>query len=265
MHIVIIGGGQVGSSLARALSGDHDVVVVDYSPEVADVFQSMDVEFLLGSGTSADVLQQAGVAHADFFVAATALDEVNIVACALANRLGKPETICLVSRAEFLEGGSLGAFGITRVVWPEAQLAADIEQIVTSPGAIDAEVFAGGVVRLLEYRLDGTSPLTGVTLGALHLPRGSLVVAVKRAGRIFVPRGATTLQEGDKVILMGTPEAMREVEALVQTGRTGGRLQVTIIGGGDVGLQLAERLEKTPSVDLRILERGLDRLEAGAR
>jgi len=261
MHIVIIGGGQVGSSLARALSGDHDVVVVDYAPEVADVFQSMDVEFLLGSGTSADVLQQAGVAHADFFVAATALDEVNIVACALANRLGKPETICLVSRAEFLEGGSLGAFGITRVVWPEAQLAADIEQIVTSPGAIDAEVFAGGVVRLLEYRLDGTSPLTGVTLGALHLPRGSLVVAVKRAGRMFVPRGATTLQEGDKVILMGTPEAMREVEALVQTGRTGGRLQVTIIGGGDVGLQLAERLEKTPSVDLRILERGLDRGE----
>ncbi len=155
MRIVIIGGGQVGSSLSRALSSDHEVVVVDHDPAVADVFHAMDVQFLLGSGTSADVLQQADIARADFFVAATALDEVNIVACALANRLGHPKTICLVSRAEFLEGGGLSAFGITRLVWPEAQLAADIEQIVTSPGAIDAEVFAGGVVRLLEYRLGG--------------------------------------------------------------------------------------------------------------
>ena len=261
MRIVIIGGGQVGSSLARSLSGDHEVVVVDHAPEVADPFHAMDVEFLLGSGTSADVLQQADVARADFFVAATALDEVNIVACALANRVGHPKTICLVSRAEFLDGGGLSAFGITRLVWPEAQLAADIEQIVTSPGAIDAEVFAGGIVRLLEYRLAAESPLAGASLGALHLPRGSLVVAVKRAGRIFVPRGATTLQAGDKVIIMGTPDAMRAVESLVLAGRTRGRLQVTIIGGGDVGLQLAERLEKTPSIDLRILERSTARGE----
>lgn len=255
----------MGSSLARALAASHEVVVIDHDPDVAGAFQSMDVEFLLGSGTSADVLRQADVARADFFVAATALDEVNIVACALANRIGKPQTICLVSRAEFLgasgDGGGLEAFGISRVVWPEAQLAADIEQIVTSPGAIDAEVFAGGIVRLLEYRLDAASPLTGASLGALHMPRGSLVVAVKRAGRMFVPRGATTLQAGDKVIIMGTPDAMRAVESMVLAGRTGGRLQVTIIGGGDVGLQLAERLEKTPSIDLRILERGVERGE----
>lgn len=183
------------------------------------------------------------------------------MACALANRLGHPQTICLVSRPEFLDDGALSAFGITRLVWPEAQLAADIERIVTSPGAIDAEVFAEGVVRLLEYRLAAESPLAGASLGALHLPRGSLVVAVKRAGRMFVPRGATTLQAGDKVIIMGTPDAMRTVEALVHTGRPGGRLQVTIIGGGDVGLQLAERLEKTPSIDLRIVERGAARGE----
>lgn len=262
MRIVIIGGGQVGSSLARALSANHEVVVVDHDADVGDVIGALDVEFIHGSGTNADVLRRAGVATAAFFVAATALDEVNIVACALASRIGKPETICLVSRADFLGGDSgagLEAFGISRVVWPEAQLAADIEQIVTSPGAIDAEVFAGGVVRLLEYRLAADSPLAGRSLGELHMPRGALVVAVKRAGRIFVPRGATTLQAGDKVIIMGTPEAMGAVQALVHTGRTGGRLGVTIIGGGDVGLQLAERLEQTPSIDLRILERGDER------
>ncbi len=78
---------------------------------------------------------------------------------------------------------------------------------------------------------------------------------------MFVPRGATTLQAGDKVIIMGTPDAMRAVESLVQAGRTGSHLRVTIIGGGDVGLQLAERLEKTPSIDLRILESGTARGE----
>lgn len=262
MRIVIIGGGQVGSSLARSLSASHEVVVVDHDLEVGDLIGALDVEFIHGSGTSADVLRQAGVADAAFFVAATALDEVNIVACALANRIGKPQTICLVSRADFLGGaaaGGLEAFGISRVVWPEAQLAADIEQIVTSPGAIDAEVFAEGVVRLLEYRLDADSPLAGQSLGQLHMPRGALVVAVKRAGRIFVPRGNTTLAAGDKVIIMGTPDAMGAVQSLVHRGRTGGRLRVTIIGGGDVGLQLAERLERTASIDVRILERGEDR------
>ena len=193
LRIVIVGGGQVGASLARALSADHEVVVVDQAPEVEDVFQAMDVEFLLGSGTNEGVLSRAGVAECDFFVAATGLDEVNIVACALANRLGRPQTICLVSRAEFLDsagaGGGLAAFGVNRVVWPEAQLAADIERIVTAPGAIDAEVFAGGVMRLLEYRLDERSALTAGPLSGLRLPRGALIVAVKRAGRIFVPEG----------------------------------------------------------------------------
>ena len=268
MHIVIVGGGQVGSALARALAATHEVFVIDHDPDVGDVFQSLDVEFVLGSGTSEELLTRAGVGRCDVFVAATGLDEVNIVACALANRLGHPRTICLVSRAEFVPadpahgGGAdsgLAAFGIDRVVWPEAQLAADIERIVTVPGAIDAEAFAGGVMRLLEYRLGAGSPLTASSLSGLHLPRGALIVAVKRAGRIFVPRGTTELQADDKVIVMGTPEAMQAVEARVNPQRGSGRLEVTIIGGGDVGLQLAQRLEQIPQIDLRIVERGAER------
>jgi trk system potassium uptake protein TrkA len=116
-------------------------------------------------------------------------------------------------------------------------------------------VFAGGIVRLLEYRLAADSPLTATTLGALHLPRGSLIVAVKRSGQIFVPRGTTQLQPADKVIVMGTPDAMQAVQPLLHPGRADGRLQVTIIGGGDVGFQLAERLDATKNIDLRVVER----------
>ena len=263
MRIVIVGGGQIGSSLARTLAQDHEVVVIDHDRTVADAFTAIDAEFIVGSGTSEEVLGRAGIDAAGFFVACTGLDEVNIVACAIANRIGNPQTICLVSRADFVPGsqGHLEQFGIDRVLWPEAQLAEDIERVVTAPGAIDAEVFAGGVIRLLEYKLTTASTLTSAPLGQLHLPRGALVVAVKRGGRLFVPRGKTELAVGDKVIIMGTPDAMLQVEALVNRPGSGARMRVTIIGGGDVGLQVAERLEQLPAIELRIMERDLARGE----
>ena len=262
MRIVIVGGGEVGSALARALAAEHEVAVIDNAATVADRFASLDVDFIHGSGTSEDVLARADIKKAEFFIACTGLDEVNIVACAIANRISSPETVCLVSRADFLGSTSnagLEQFGINRVLWPEAQLAVDIEQVVIAPGAIDAEVFAGGVVRLLEYKLDASSTLVTAPVGALHLPRGSLIVAVKRAGRLFVPRGVTQLAVGDKIILMGTPDAMGEVEKLVRPGANHGRQRVTIIGGGDVGLQVARRLEHADGVDVRIVERGEER------
>jgi trk system potassium uptake protein TrkA len=259
MRIVIVGGGQIGSSLARALAADHEVVVIDHNRAVADTFTTIDAELIVGSGTSEEILERAGIHDARFFVATTPLDEVNIVACAIANRMASPETICLVSRADFTpdsrELQGLAQFGINRVLWPEAQLAADIEGVVTAPGAIDAEIFAGGRIRLLEYKLDAASKLITVPLGQLHLPRGSLIVAVKRGGSLFVPRGNTQLADGDKIILMGTPEAMRDVESLIHPTRGGGSIEVTIIGGGDVGLQLAERLERSPHCHVRIMER----------
>ncbi len=259
MRIVIVGGGLIGSSLARALAADHEVVVIDHDKTVADAFANIDAELIIGSGTSEEVFQRAGIKEARFFVATTPLDEVNIVACAIANRLANPETICVVSRADFVPDSKqlqgLEQFGIDRVLWPEAQLAADIEGVVTAPGAIDAESFAGGRIRLLEYRLGAGSRLTTVPLRELRLPRGALIVAVKRGGALFVPRGETQLAEGDKIIFMGTPDAMHDVEQLVHPRRDGGSIEVTIIGGGDVGLQLAERLESQPTCRVRIMER----------
>jgi Trk K+ transport system NAD-binding subunit len=219
------------------------------------VFQSIDVEFLPGSGTNEEVLSRAGVDRCDFFVAATGLDEVNIVACALANRLGRPQTICLVSRAEFLDsaGAGLSAFGVNRVVWPEAQRAADIERIVTAPGAIDAEVFAGGIMRLLEYRLDEGSALTSAPVSHLHLPRGALIVAVKRADRMFVPRGTTHLgrQLGvPKVITrVGRPANLRLFErvgidvAISARGAAVDSILHTITGGATSLLAVIEHGE----------------------
>ncbi|MGH2386339.1 MAG: Trk system potassium transporter TrkA, partial [Candidatus Limnocylindria bacterium] len=243
----------------------HEVVVLDHAPETADRFEKLDVDFIAGGGTAADVLRRAGVDRADVFIACTGLDEVNIVACGMANQLGSPKTICFVSREDFLgppdrrEG--LDLFGIHRVVWPEAQLAEDIERIVATPGAIDAEEFEGGAIRLLEYRLDAGSPLADRPLTQLRLPHGSLLVAVRRGDSFFIPRGDTCLTTGDKVIVMGTPDAMAQVQRRVSAAADRGRQSVTIIGGGDVGLRLAERLDGFRQVQLRVIERDRPRGE----
>lgn len=258
MRVIIVGGGEIGFALAQVLARTHDVVVIDHAPGVADRFEPLDVQFLQGAATSAETLERAGIARADVLVACTGLDEVNIVACAIGNRLGSPRTFCFVSREEFVEfhqdRGGLEQFGVDRVVWPEAQLAADIEQVIGTPEALDAEVFADGAIRLVEYRLEPGSAMIG-RLGSQHLPHGSLVVAVRRGDTLFIPRGDSVLAAGDRAIIMGTPEALQDVRRRVFPAAVARRQRVTIIGGGDVGLRLAERLESSSEVDVTVIER----------
>lgn len=153
-------------------------------------------------------------------------------------------------------------FGIDRIMWPEGQLAADIERVVAAPGAIDAEVFAGGQVRLLEYRLDEGSPFAGRGVASLDLPYGALLVGLKRGEAFSIPHGRTRIESGDKIVVMGTREAMREVQGLMRPGSTRSASQtVTIIGGGDVGYRLAQSLDQAPDITLRIIERDQQRGE----
>jgi trk system potassium uptake protein TrkA len=267
MRIIITGGGEVGFALARALAADHELFVIDHDPEVGDRFSGLDVQFVHGSATSGDVLRRARVDDADLLIACTGLDEVNLVSCALAHRAGLSRTICFVSRDDVLraegDDSMRAQFGIERVVWPEAQLADDIERIIAAPGAIDAEAFSGGRVRLLEYRLQPGSSLTAGPISSLHVPHRALIVAVKRRESFEIPRGDTRLQPGDKIVVMGTPEALREFGPLIDPDAAGGhgRQIVSIIGGGDVGFRLAQRLETTSNCEVRIFEKDRQRGE----
>ena len=148
-----------------------------------------------------------------------------------------------------------------RVVWPEAQLAEDIERIVSVPDAIDAEVFADGAIRLLEYRIDQRSSIVDRRIADLHLPHGSLIVAVRRGESFFIPRGDSVLVSGDKAIVMGTPDALSQVQRQITGSANLRRQRVTIVGGGDVGLRLAERLDGTDGVDVTVIERDVERGE----
>jgi trk system potassium uptake protein TrkA len=267
VRIVVVGGGEIGFELSRQLSRHHGLSVIDCEAAVEDRFRGLDVAFLVGSGTSADVLERAGIAEADYLIACTGLDEVNMVACAIASRLGVERTICFVSREDFVGNTSAEAvrshFGIERIIWPEAQLAAEIERIIGAPGAIDAESFADGRIRLLEFRLSEASPLTKGPLAALGLPRGALVVALIRQNVVAIPRGDTILRAGDKIFVMGRPEALADVGPRIRGSAEGPATQlVTIIGGGDVGFRLAQRLDSSSDIEVRVIESNPRRGEA---
>ena len=260
MRITIIGGGDIGFQLAVTLAPDHDIFVVDTNVTRGERFGHLDVEFLRGSGTNPEVLRRAGAVESDLLIAATRLDEVNIVACSIASQLGTRETVCFVTKEDFLKppGGveSLREhFGIGRVVWPEARLARAIERIIMAPGAIDAGDFADGRIRLLQFRLDETSPLVATQISALDLPHGVVIAAVKHEDSTSIPHGTTRLAPGDKAVLMGTREAMTEMQRRLAPRTQAKGLRVTIIGGGDVGYQLAQHLESTRGVELRVIER----------
>jgi trk system potassium uptake protein TrkA len=170
-----------------------------------------------------------------------------------------------VSREHFAQtpaARGLTGFGVDRVIWPEAQLAEEIERIIRVPGALDAETFAEGAIRLVEYRLEADSPFLG-RVADLHLPPNSLITAVRRGDEFFIPRGASTLEAHDKVLVMGAPDALTQVRRrMTRTPDTTDRQLVTIIGGGDVGLQLAERLERDRrGLHVRLIERDASRGE----
>src|SRR6188768_4094729 len=260
MQIVIVGGGEIGLGLSRTLAPRHDVVVVDHTAAIADRFAALDVQVLIGNGTNPDVLRQAGVDTCDFLIAATGMDEVNVLAALIARRLGSPKTICLTSRDDLLQpfGGRdllREHVGIDRVVWPEGELAENIGRIVAVPGALDAETFAQGRVALLEYRLEAGSPLLASPLASVALPPGVLIVAKRRDDRVVIPDGTTRLQAGDKVFVMGLAAAVAEARRLFHPPAARPHQRVTIIGGGDVGLLLAQRLDANPNVDVCVIER----------
>ncbi len=248
MNVVIVGGGEIGSQIAAALHNSHDVTVVDIDKNRADTFDQLDVRFVVGSGSDPKDLHKAGVPRASAFIACTTNDDVNVLACLAAKGLGAKDTMAFVTRQRYLDAfadhGPMESVGlvINRVLWPQRTLAHQIVDIVRVPRALDSAFFAGGRIKMLEYRLEPGDPFMGQTLLELSLPDNVLVVGVIQRDKFTIPDGQTVLHPGDKVIFMGSAQSMRLLEARFSPSRK--QLQnVVIVGGGNVGFMVAEELQ----------------------
>ena len=248
MHVVIVGAGQVGTSIATDLQADHDVVVIDRHGERAgDLAYSLDILTVTGDGTDLEVLEEAGVGEANMVLAATDDDETNIAVCATAKAVSDAFTIARVKQGKYLRTWerSEGAFGIDFMVCTNLLTAETIARIVGLPMARDADVFSSGQVWMAEFEIDAESPITGWTVEEADRFDSLTFAAVLRNGDVEITRGSTRIEAGDKVVVIGSPESIGEfARTLAPEESPAAAAEVVIIGGSEIGYHVARLLSE---------------------
>jgi len=250
MHIIIVGGGGVGYQLAYHLSEHHqDVVVIEKSEEKARRFsESLDVMVLEKNGASAAALELAGIKNADMLIAVTDLDEVNIIACILANQYGVPQIVCRIRNPEHMDdnfGISPKKLGISSVINPEQVAAMEISKMLHFPDASEIEYFTRGKVLMLAMTVGKEVEITGVPLRELPMNSENIIVGISKPdGKFIIPDGNDIIDPGSKIYLIGKSKSLKDISMLLHHEETIVN-QVTILGGGMVGRQLALLLESS--------------------
>ncbi len=264
MKIVIYGANELACLIAANLFEDHDIIIIDDESNNSDSFEKLDIEYIQGSGSNINVLESVGIKSADIFIACTWNDEANIVACLTVTNMTKLKTVCFVSKKENVDSLTLvrgskyqRELMIDYVLWPEELMTQEIFRIITVPNAIDVENFANGKARLLEYRVvDGTKFLNK-KIKDCNFPEETLIVGITRNEELFIPNGDSEILLNDKVIFMGSSYSL-DILANKFFQENNDVKQVTIIGGGSVGLMLAQNLEKA-NIKIKIIEYDYDR------
>ena len=266
MKIIIYGATEVGCLLATEFFEDHDITVIDKEENRTDDFDKLDISFVHGNATDISILKTADIYNSDVFIACTALDEANIVACLTAKKICGIRTICFVSNEEYKNSMEpnktsdyLDDFFIDYVIWPEELLTQELFRIVTVAHALDVENFADGKARLLEYKVKPGSAIVGKMVKDIGFTKDTIIVGVKREDMLFIPNGLTEINEDDKLIFMGTSHSLDILAGTFFHDKESVKY-VAIIGGGKVGYMLAKSLEVL-KIKTKIIEKNYERCE----
>ena len=263
MKIVVFGASEIGLLIATEFFEEHDITIIDKEENRTDALNRLDISFVAGNGSNINTLQSANIEDADIFVACTGFDEANIVSCLTVSRLSRAKTVCFVSNSEHIESLKLMKDTqyemIDYVIWPEELLTQEIFRIITVPEAVDVENFAQGKSRLLEYRIKEDSTILHKKLKDCRFVENTLVVAITRDEKLFIPDGETEFMLNDKVIFMGSSTYLDILARDIFQSQTKVKT-AAIIGGGSVGLMLAQNLEKV-NIKTKIIERDYKRCE----
>jgi trk system potassium uptake protein TrkA len=267
MRIIVIGAGEVGYHIAERLSHEaHEIVVIERHPDVVRrLEQTLKVRAIEADGSSPRALEAAGVRDAAMVIAVADVDEVNIVACAIAHQYGVATKIARVRDIELgehpiLAGGKV--LGIDLLINPTQVVADEILRVIKTTGAAEVADFAGGRVQLLGVKVGVRAPLANRRLRDLRSLRASTpfrIVGIARGERLIVPTDDTTLAPEDHVYVVSERGVIPDI--LVLMGRTAAATRkVFVIGGGRIGLHVAGALE-AEEVAVTVLERGRSRYD----
>jgi trk system potassium uptake protein TrkA len=277
MKIIVCGAGQVGGQIARHLAreeGTNRVTIIDTNPAlVRRITEAHDVGGVAGFASHPDVLERAGARDADMVIAATQSDEVNMVVCQVAHSIFEvPRKIARLRSQAYLTAiysdlYRTDALPIDVVISPEYAVADAVIQRLTAPAAFDIGGFLDGGAQLIGVALDGACAVLNTPLRQLSELFSTLrvvVVGVRRGERLFVPEPEDQLYAEDQIyVIAATSDVARVMEVFGKTHLAVGR--ALIVGGGNIGLNVAQKLEADPRrIRLKIIERNRTRAEAVA-
>jgi len=263
VKIIIVGAGEVGFNIAQRLSEEtQDVVLIDKDPQkIKTVTENLDVQALLGSGTSPKLLRDAGIEGADMLVAATDIDEVNLISCLLAHGLNKYIIrVARVKNNEFLVERQLfdqEASGIDHIINPQSVMVELILSLMEVPGASEVIDFVGGRVKLIGFTVSKNSTLIGSKLMSFKEMEGKLLIgAIVRGDQVVIPHGKDVIQANDVVYVVIKKDEIAQAFNLFNIKNEALR-RVIIVGAGQTGTILATALEQS-KIHVKIIDKDND-------
>ena len=257
MRIVISGVGEVGSHLAKMLSGaSHDITVIDDDPKrIEEVAGMADVITIEGDCTTFAVLKKAAVRKADLFIAVRPEESINIISAVLAKQLGARKAIVRIDNNEYLEPNNKEMFinmGIDYLFYPEKVAAREVINLLGHTSTTEYVDFSGGKLSLVVFKLDASSPLIGKSLLEATADRESLpyrTVAISREGETIIPRGNDQFQDGDTIYVIANQDDVRSL--MVFSGKPNIEVNnIMILGGSRIGVRIAAELQEEANVKL---------------
>ncbi|HVM68781.1 MAG TPA: Trk system potassium transporter TrkA, partial [Gaiellaceae bacterium] len=261
MRIFVIGAGQVGTTIVQSLHEEHELTVIDLDPtRLEPIAYRFDVSTIEGNGASRTVLSAARLTGADLLIACTSRDEANLVSAMIAKGIS-PQTTTIVrtTNPEYLEVWREGQLDVDFIVSSEEETAQAIARSVAVPAARQTDVFAEGQVQMVELDVteSSSSAVVGVPLREAELPADARIASIIRGDEMTLPGGDDVLRPGDRIVVIGSPEAAQAWGRLIapQTGRA---TDVVIWGAGRAGTAVA-RLLLTQGVGVRLLEASRER------
>jgi len=269
MRVIIIGAGEVGYHIAKKLSDEKkDVVLIDTDPaKIRRIGEHLDVQALLGSGTSPQMLRTAGIQEAKLLVAATDSDEVNLIACLLARSLNRYAVkIARVRNQEYLQEQSLfsqDVLGVDLIINTQNMMVKTILDLIEIPGASEVIDFVDGAVKLVSVLISQDSPLAGKTLRELGThSRNLLIGAIVRGHRIIIPSGKDTIHPLDLIYLVVKKSDVSTTLAHLNMP-TQPMKNIIVVGAGGTGMAVAQALDK-PNLNVRLIDQDGEKCKSAA-
>lgn len=258
MKIVIAGAGRIGYSIAHELSKEnHDIIVIEKNEaRLKEVSNNLDVLTLQGNAASYETLAQADLKDTDLLVAVTHEDEVNLLCCLTAKKLGVSHTIARVRNREYFKQTSFlkEELGLSMTINPELQTAMEISRILRFPAASKVESFAKGRAESIEYKVTPGSAIENTKLSDLRAKFGNILIcAVSRGSDIFIPRGDYVIKAGDRLNIIGSAKEINTCMKKVGNSKHGAK-NVMVLGGGYIAYYLATSLENS-GISLKVFEK----------